>query len=299
MASTYAWASYVLALDYELARFTKLYDYVEFVSRIAISGWNSRFWTYQEYCMARVVVYEGDDGPKIARAYSGLRAILTFYNESGSKHEDRAMGDVFGKPFLGIKNNEQDPFEFIRGKRFTSQYYYPASIPGDLVKLTFRPHFDMFRYINGPADSFTWIWNLLRDKSTTKSEDVIFIFANLLAMNAIDLQSRKLSEIDRMKAVLKSFAEDVQHRLWVKPLPLDLLFVETRRYSCNCTVSQCTCSQQRWIPLTPEGADELGGLKSDVMALQDSGLRFESSRVFHESWLKRRVVRVLRPVGLQ
>jgi hypothetical protein len=55
MATTFAWATAVLVLDYELCLPANERPDLELYARLTISGWNSRYWTFQEYSLAKEV----------------------------------------------------------------------------------------------------------------------------------------------------------------------------------------------------------------------------------------------------
>ena len=57
MAATYAWAKYVLVNDSELSYTTEAHEKSEIAARVAVSGWNSRAWTYQEMSLANQLVF--------------------------------------------------------------------------------------------------------------------------------------------------------------------------------------------------------------------------------------------------
>ena len=102
MTTTYSWANYVMVLDHEFGRIDSQSDFSEFACRIAMSGWNSRFWTYQEYCMARTLVYLGGDGPKLTHDIgmngslgSALSGIASSTDDNSLRHLSDLQGLLF------------------------------------------------------------------------------------------------------------------------------------------------------------------------------------------------------------
>lgn len=245
MTTTYSWANYVLVLDHELHLVSNEMDYVEFASRVAVSGWNSRSWTYQEYCMGRTLVFETGDGPKMSY--------------------DIGMDGSIGHPSVASHASDTDHGYAMRFN--------------DLGKLIFRPHLAAGGRIRGDdkyneqerSENFTRIWDLLRNKTTTKLEDAISIFAMLLDLNPAeirDMQSTlavneredevKLLEA-RLKAIVKTFTA----------LPLDYLFISPRSIQSHL--------QRQWTPSEPHGPFDIGRLANCELHPESRVLKIRNS----------------------
>lgn len=99
MLAVYSWAESVLVLDHELSYITSSHDELELLGRVAISGWNSRYWTFQEYCLSRGTTFQSGEGPRwqFPRTHSMKMKNLstelsagTFSNQSAPSRSIRA-----------------------------------------------------------------------------------------------------------------------------------------------------------------------------------------------------------------
>ena len=153
MSTTYSWANYVLVLDHEFARLEDENDYDELASRVAVSGWNSRFWTYQEYCMARTLVFYGGDGPKLTH--------------------DIGMDGSLGWPLFGKLPDKRDS-QLCDLSELSRFVFRPRTATG--VRITQDEKYDE----RLRAANFVDVWNVLQNRNTSQPDDVLMILAMLL-----------------------------------------------------------------------------------------------------------------------
>ena len=193
MGMTYSWANYVLVLDAKLMKAGERQDFDEFISRVSVSGWNSRFWTYEEFCMGRALVFAGD-------------GTITLTQNIG----------VVGQ--LGF---------LLSGSRRTHDVDETTGRYKDLSKPLFRPTFATGARNDGNnsydgqlrATNFAQIWNVLKDKNATKHRDMLLVFSLLLDLSPAEL--KHLGTGDWMKAIANTFSF----------LPLDLRYVDSPQVS--------------------------------------------------------------------
>jgi hypothetical protein len=172
MTATYAWAKNVLVLDHELSFVTSGHDELEVRGRIAICGWNSRYWTFQEHCLSRDTFFQTKDGPR--REFQG-------------RH-----------PFPLKRQNKESLYETLHRDLFHAarviQIETGAARPCVIEEQQSQSATN--------TSLFKDIWEALVDRNTTKLTDALGIFAALLGTDPSGILSLSIEE--QMKAILKS-----------------------------------------------------------------------------------------------
>ena len=109
---------------------------------------------------------------------------------------------------------------------------------------------------------FSMVWNSLVSRSTTKSDDVPAILANLMGL--VGWQRAVVQKQDLMKSVLVSQQQ----------LPLALLYIETERYDPGVAVSPQGLRKDRWVPLAPYRSEMFVPVVAAHLRVLEDGLRF-------------------------
>ncbi|KAL8966662.1 MAG: hypothetical protein Q9183_003268 [Haloplaca sp. 2 TL-2023] len=195
MAQIYVQAQCVLVLDPELQQ-TKhqgLPDEQIFASVLS-SSWSSRSWTFQEACMARVFYVQFADGHCVIdkRWHDFMR------RSSGTqKLEEKSAG------------NASKDFGLHDKMMLEMSHWF-----GEMPVMTKIRGYDSRTLMTNSEDwrNFGRVWNGLRTRSTTKTEDIYGIMAIMVDLSAHEILSLRPEE--RMKAILRSQST----------LPLSLLY---------------------------------------------------------------------------
>ncbi len=187
MDATYSWAKFVLVLDVEIARITSRADELENMARIATCAWNSRCWTFQEHFLAKTIVFERE-------------------------HKHLVWNTDSYAPEPGKASAKDHDYDIIR------------VILNDFLKSTAKAVKDTY-YLNDLA-RFTNSWNAFAGRTTTKWEDTLGIFANLLHLGAGEILGLGLAV--QMNAILATQGK----------LPLALLSHHSGRPVGSISVSQ-------------------------------------------------------------
>ncbi|KAL8687564.1 MAG: hypothetical protein Q9218_006299 [Villophora microphyllina] len=234
MAQIYVQAQCVLVLDPELQHMNlQGLPREQVFASVLCSAWNSRSWTLQEACMARVFYVQFVDGYYVLdQEWHDFMKGLTSISESGSTD-----GNVrnFGREVL-------DSLMFEVSDWFR-----------EMPVMTKIRGYDARTLMTKSEDwqNFARVWNALRTRSTTKTDDLYGIIAIMVDLSAYEIL--KLDPKERMKAILRSQSS----------LPISLLYQDCAKL----TDKEGTRS---WAPseITGEHLD----LRTGFMSLQDDGL---------------------------
>ena len=174
MAQIYVEAQCVLVVDPELQKMnhTGLPDQQIFAS-VLCSSWNSRSWTFQEACMARVFYVQFLDGHCVVdeKWHEFMKSINT--GDQAINMHDVLMAEV------------SDWFRTMPVMTKTRGY--------DTRTLMSRSE---------DWQNFVRVWNGLRRRSTTKADDLHGIIAIMVDLSAYEIL--KLDPRERMKAILRA-----------------------------------------------------------------------------------------------
>ncbi|KAI4108555.1 MAG: hypothetical protein L6R37_000991 [Teloschistes peruensis] len=234
MAQIYVQAQCVLVLDPELPniRFEGLPREQIFAS-VLCSAWNSRSWTLQEACMARVFYVQFADGYYILDRewhdfMKGLTAAVDF--DSGES------------AFRGFRGEMRDNLMLE-----VSDWYRQMPV------MTKIRSYDSRTLMTKSEDwqNFSRVWNALRTRSTTKMDDLYGIIAIMVDLSAYEIL--KLDPQERMKAILRSQSS----------LPLSLLYQQ-------CTKLVDSKGIPSWAPSDLAGGHL--EMNTGFMSLRDDGL---------------------------
>ncbi|KAL8809381.1 MAG: hypothetical protein Q9200_003469 [Gallowayella weberi] len=201
MAQIYVEAQCVLVVDPELQMMeSKDLPDVELFASVLCSAWNSRSWTFQEACMARVFYVQFSDG------YSVVDEKWHNFQEN----LDRETPSDLVTPYTGgaVANVRQQLMIDV------SEWF--ATMP----VMTKIRSYDARTLMTKSKDweNFIRVWNGLRTRSTTKSDDLYGIIAIMVDLTAYEIL--KLDPRERMKAILRSQST----------LPLSLLYQDCTRF---------------------------------------------------------------------
>ncbi|KAL8802142.1 MAG: hypothetical protein Q9182_004008 [Xanthomendoza sp. 2 TL-2023] len=201
MAQIYVEAQCVLVVDPELQKMEcKDLPDVELFANVLCSAWNSRSWTFQEACMARVFYVQFLDGYSVVdQKWHNFR-----------KHLDRETTSDLATSYTGravVNVHQQLMLE-------VSDWF--ATMP----VMTKIRSYDARTLMTKSEDwqNFIRVWNGLRTRSTTKSDDLYGIIAIMVDLTAYEIL--KLDPRERMKAILRSQST----------LPLSLLYQDCARF---------------------------------------------------------------------
>ncbi|KAF2716394.1 hypothetical protein K431DRAFT_19066 [Polychaeton citri CBS 116435] len=245
MTATYSWAYYVLVIEHELTAINSGHDHQEMWARLAVSGWNRRYWTYQENCLATIVAYECGDGIKIRGRRVYKQPLLP-----------RLDSHLAFRKYVDPYADEHPAFNNVKGILDTDENLiaqpWAFQVWQDLFKLNDRLYATTGRggdSLNARSGvrKMVGVWNELTKRTTTEWSDSLVIFANLLDLDIAELTRLTTSNesVDphiEMKAILASQTI----------LPLELLLNEMRRSSC--CIATARNAETAWLPLSPQGS---------------------------------------------
>ena len=230
MAQIYVEAQCVLVVDPELQKVHHkgLPDEQIFAS-VLCSSWNSRSWTFQEACMARVFYVQFLDGHCVI-------------DEKWHKFMKRIDESTHSGPKSGI------PFE-VHDVLMVEVSDWLRTMP----VMTKPRGYDTRTLMSRSEDwqNFVRVWNGLRRRSTTKTDDLYGIIAIMVDLSAYEIL--KLDPRERMKAILRSQTT----------LPLALLYQ-------NCAKLCDLKGKPLWAP--SEIAGDPLKMESEYMSVRDDGL---------------------------
>ncbi|KAL8654999.1 MAG: hypothetical protein Q9210_001161 [Variospora velana] len=228
MAQIYVTAQCTVVLDPELQEMNHRPLQVEQTyAHILCSSWQSRSWTFQEACMARIWFVQFADG---------YFAVDQHYQQAFKKHNGvlEVSGSDTQLPALARWFCEMPVLAKIR-------YEDPRELMSKLEDW----------------QNFALAWNGLRDRSTTKPEDLYGIIAVVVDLSAGDIL--KLPREERLKAIFRSQTT----------LPLPLLYQNSPKILDN-------KGRSTWAP-SGIGGDRLN-LHSGYVTVGTEGLSIEPGR---------------------
>ncbi|CAO1597715.1 hypothetical protein XANCAGTX0491_001514 [Xanthoria calcicola] len=234
MAQIYVEAQCVLVVDPELQKMnhTDLPDEQIFAS-ILCSSWNSRSWTFQEACMARVFYIRFLDGHCV---------IDEKWHKFMKRIEETAVSNIAN---LGVGEQAINMRDVVMAE--VSDWFRTMPV------MTKTRGYDTRTLMSRSEDwqNFVRVWNGLRRRSTTKTDDLYGIIAIMVDLSADEIL--KLDPRERMKAILRSQST----------LPLALLYQ-------NCAKLCDLKGKPLWAPSEIAG-DHLK-MESEYMSVSDEGL---------------------------
>ena len=245
MAQIYVQAQCVLVVDPELQKmkYKELPD-EELFATVQCSSWNSRSWTFQEAAMARVFYIQFLDG------YSIIDKKWHDFMEK--ENEKNATATLVSMDIIDTHKTLMID---------VSNWF--ATMP---VMTKIRTH-DARTLMTHSEDwqNFVRVWNGLRTRSTTKSDDLYGIIAIMVDLTAYEIL--QLEPQLRMKAILRSQST----------LPISLLYQDCPRILDS-------EGQPMWAPSQIAGGHL--DMSSGYMSLHDAGLFIASERkgVARYSW---------------
>ncbi|KAH7065856.1 hypothetical protein BKA63DRAFT_166234 [Paraphoma chrysanthemicola] len=230
MASIYAGAELVLVLDRELMQINSG-TFHDCLARIICSVWMCRSWTLQEGILANQCGF----------ALSG-RTVVAQVSDAEEQLEWRRVDHPFERKWHHHYNGfPRDTWrtEYLNHVPFKLKDFFG-------LRLSYLPQ----------SSRFTHVWNALAGRSTSKSEDLLLILANLLGLSTQKFQS--LAPEKRLPAIIFS----------LEAIPFSLLF------NSNPHISQGFSKRCPWAPT------ELDRSLLDLhplMHVSKSSMRLESS----------------------
>lgn len=234
MAQIYVEAQCVLVLDPEVQQlnYRSLPDEQIFASVLS-SSWNSRSWTFQEACMARVFYVQFADG------YCVIDKRWHDFMKRMDKSSDAECDTLnTGQRALGLRDKLMaEVSDWFR----------------EMPVMTKIRSYDARTLMTKSEDwqNFVRVWNGLRTRSTTKTDDLYGIMAIMVDLSAYEIL--KLDPKERMKAILRSQST----------LPLSLLYQ-------NCAKLYDIHGRPLWAPSEIAGGHlEINGA---YMSVQEDGL---------------------------
>lgn len=236
MDAVYAHAGEVLVLDSEIQNLSISDTHpCELVARLANSSWMGRSWTLQEGAIGRATYFQCTDGALTFQRSrlslgqkSPLLLLLLMFRSVRSMIRHKATKISYSETSIrqniGHERVENVMLKVLldslhRGRNTKTMTDWSGLIP-DKVQL----------------DSFVSVWNELIKRSTTKSDDIFAIFANLLDFTAS--QIIKLPRDERMKGILWSSTT----------IPFSLL------YNTGPRLKDGDNRRDRWVPTVPKGS---------------------------------------------
>ncbi|KXS99439.1 hypothetical protein AC578_8149 [Pseudocercospora eumusae] len=264
---TYSMASGVLAIDQELDHITPDMDEAEVTARIAVSGINTRCWTYHEATFGRLISYWCGHGPiAIApwttmpspKRYKQLELIPSRDTSDKALRLARNWYPLLDTPCPRTLGKEMNLIE--REKSEQTSKKSPKLTHGDKLRLflsesinlsrnparngyrltgkNWSPDAIRGRLYNNRVVRFGYVWNALRARNSTITEDTVITLANLLDLDALDIVAMHPEQ--RMKAILRAY----------RCFPADLLFASgVDRLSGE--------GGSNWVPAHPLGSESL------------------------------------------
>lgn len=237
MAQIYVEAQCVLVVDPELQRMEcKNLPDEELFASLLCSAWNSRSWTFQEACMARVFYVQFSDGYSVVD-----EKWHSFRNQLDKVTTSDATTSQAGAAVINMRQKLMSE---------VSQWF--DTMP---VMTKIRSH-DTRTLMTNSEDwqNFVRVWNGLRTRSTTKSDDLYGIIAIMVDLTAYEIL--KLDPRERMKAILRSQST----------LPLSFLYQD-------CARVHDADGRLTWAP--SQIAGEPLDMNSGYMSLSGEGLSIE------------------------
>ncbi|KAL9577938.1 MAG: hypothetical protein Q9212_006042 [Teloschistes hypoglaucus] len=240
MAQIYVQAQCVLVLDPELPNigFEGLPREQIFAS-VLCSAWNSRSWTLQEACMARVFYVQFADGYYVLdqKWHDFIKGLTAAVDCGSSELSARSFG---GEMRDSLMLEVSDWFR-------------------QMPLMTKIRSYDSRTLMTKSEDwqNFSRVWNALRTRSTTKMDDLYGIIAIMVDLSAYEIL--KLDPQERMKAILRSQSS----------LPLSLLYQK-------CTKLVDSKGMPSWAPSELAGGHL--EMNTGFMSLQDDGLLIDVDR---------------------
>ncbi|KAF2731868.1 hypothetical protein EJ04DRAFT_578761 [Polyplosphaeria fusca] len=243
MATIYLGSSQVLVLDTELlnisTRVDDTYDATEVLARIAFSMWSRRSWTFQEgglgaeciFQLANIAVNVTSQWSPSGPRHSSLKGNFSFPSD-----DDKINQLIYMTLYERVWDMLQRMYEFVPHRKEDNLYHPPfphptrscgsISLLGGATSTKERRH---------QGERFVRVWNELCNRSTTKSEDIHIILANLLDLDASALM--RYPRDKRMAMLLRN----------IENIPFSIFLLGGKRVN----------AQQnhflRWIPSDPGG----------------------------------------------
>ncbi|KAK5293345.1 hypothetical protein LTR99_009791 [Exophiala xenobiotica] len=219
----YAGAAQVVVLDRELETLEHSHRSVsgELLSgKILSSGWFSRGWTLEEGCLAQSCTFWVGGKPYDMRTFAKLPQKIRYLNGDDNPFVRASVvfNQVLRRTLVRELANERRALSQIARGRKSNILYRTIS---------------MLLFVRA--------WNALRDRSTTKAEDGVAIFTNLLDFNVHRLLQAE--EKDRLPLLVKSCPE----------LPLSLLYNNGPR------LSNPNHPENGWVPLSMQSCNLVPG----------------------------------------
>ncbi|KAL8991542.1 MAG: hypothetical protein Q9169_007845 [Polycauliona sp. 2 TL-2023] len=239
MAQIYVEAQCVLVVDPELERMDhKGVPDEQIFASVLCSSWNSRSWTFQEACMARVFYVQFWDGHCVV-------------DEKWHKYMKRID-----------ENAQSDTTEGAAEQTFSMHDVLMAEVSDwfrTMPLMTKIRGYDNRTLMSSSEDweNFVRVWNGLRRRSTTKTDDLYGIIAIMVDLSAYEVL--QLDTKERMKAILRSQTT----------LPLSLLYQD-------CEKLHDLSGKPLWAPSGIAG----GPLEADrgYMCVQETGMLIDSQK---------------------
>ncbi|KAL8654369.1 MAG: hypothetical protein Q9226_003467 [Calogaya cf. arnoldii] len=248
MAQIYVQAQCVLVVDPELQKmkYENLPDEELFAS-VQCSAWNSRSWTFQEAAMARVFYVQFLDGYSIIdKKWHDFMKGMDRGTASDTTTSQVGTGTIDMRESLMMD---------------VSSWF------GTMPVMTKIRSYDPRTLMTGSEDwkNFVRVWNGLRTRSTTKSDDLYGIIAIMVDLTAYEIL--QLDPQERMKAILRSQST----------LPISLLYQD-------CPKVLDSGGHAMWAPRQIAGGRL--DMNSGYMTLHDDGLYIDvkQERVARYSW---------------
>ncbi|KAL9026981.1 MAG: hypothetical protein Q9196_004434 [Gyalolechia fulgens] len=249
MAQIYITAQCVLVLDPELQHVNhRTMQKEQVFAHILCSSWMSRSWTFQEACMARIFLVQFNDGYFVVdqqyfefqKASEKLdRKDTAVVPEMTSLHDSPAINRLLTSHISLL----QDVTHWFR------------EMPVVLKIRTRDPRELMSKLEDWK--NFALAWNGLRNRSTTKAEDLYGILAVVVDLSAGDIL--KLDPKERFKAIYRSQST----------LPLPLLYQPSPKLPNE-------IGRDTWAPSGIKG-DRLD-LHSGYLSVRPEGLLIDPSQ---------------------
>ncbi|KAL9016265.1 MAG: hypothetical protein Q9185_006387 [Variospora sp. 1 TL-2023] len=213
MAQLYIAAQCVLVLDPELQHVNhRAIPKEQTFAQIMCSAWNSRSWTFQEACMARIWFIQFADG-----YFAVDRKYFEFQKASEKLDED--IEDV--NPTTTLSSNFPTAMNMSEPQvRLMDDVSYWFREMPVIVKIKNRDPRELMHKLED-WKNFALAWNGLRTRSTTKADDLLGILAVVVDLSAGEIL--KLPPESRLKAILRSQST----------LPLPLLYQSTPKLLDN------------------------------------------------------------------
>ena len=251
MASIYVGAKAVLVLDQGLIKTSGRADYV---SPIISSVWMCRSWTLQEGILSPLCVIQFADG--FAVGSSGRpRGSMTWWSDGKGNPDDEEEPKSASKSTALQVEEACHIAEHIP----TPNSILRSHLIETLFSIRMKPTTDK-QSTDVLNRAFLSTWNALAGRSTTKSEDIYLILANIMDIDHESLRDRLPEE--RMQRILLSLGE----------LPFSLFF------HAKPTNNTFESRLNRWLPLEPSNCILTGSstvqIQSDRLTVVNRDLAY-------------------------